>query len=54
MLEKSLSVKKQFSELNDIRKLYKKLRTPKGLGLQKCELDIYKNYRARWSKKIKN
>ena len=26
----------------------------KGLGLQKCEQDIYKNYRGRWSKNLEN
>ena len=24
--------------------------TKKGLGLQKCELDIYNNYRGRWQR----
>ena len=45
---------KQFSKLNELRVFYKKIIKSRGLGLQKCELDIYKNYRARWSKKIKN
>tara|TARA_B100001996_G_C18560351_1_gene554343 strand:- start:74 stop:901 length:828 start_codon:yes stop_codon:yes gene_type:complete len=45
---------KQFSELNKLRLLYKDFNKSHGLGLQKCEVDIYKNYRARWLKNIKN
>ncbi len=44
---------KQFSELNNLRLLFKNFNKSRGLGLQKCELDIYKNYRARWSKNLK-
>jgi len=38
-------------ELNRIRNIYKKFQISRGIGLQKCEYDIYKNYRGRWSKK---
>jgi|TARA_B100002052_G_scaffold299175_1_gene335970 N,N'-diacetyllegionaminate synthase len=43
---------KQFSELNKLRILSRHFNKSNGLGLQKCEKDIYKNYRARWSKNI--
>ena len=41
---------------NDLEKISKfknnllKMRINKGLNLQECEHDIYKNYRGRWSK----
>lgn len=40
----------QFSELSKLRDLCKSFTKKRGLGLQRCELDIYKNYRSRWSK----
>jgi len=42
---------KQFIKLNEINNLNKKFNFSKGLGIQKCERDIFKNYRGRWSKK---
>ena len=44
----------QYSELNRLRKIYKDFLKEKGLDVQKCEKDIFKNYRGRWSKNIKN
>ena len=44
---------RQFSELDKLRNLYENFNKKHGLGLQKCEVDIYKNYRSRWSKNIK-
>tara|TARA_A100001037_G_C15099567_1_gene613260 strand:- start:499 stop:1326 length:828 start_codon:yes stop_codon:yes gene_type:complete len=44
---------KQFSKLNNLRNLYKEFNKKHGLGIQRCETDIYKNYRSRWSKNIK-
>tara|TARA_B100000989_G_scaffold295701_1_gene277296 strand:- start:434 stop:1252 length:819 start_codon:yes stop_codon:yes gene_type:complete len=41
----------QFSILANYKKLFNNFNTPKGLDLQKCEIDIFKNYRGRWSKK---
>jgi len=41
---------KDFIKLNSYRNLLKKFNISKGLDLQKCELDIFKNYRGRWSK----
>ena len=43
-----------FSELNTYRNLFNKFNISKGLDLQKCEKDIFKNYRGRWSKNQKN
>ena len=42
---------KQFIELNKFNSLSKKFKISKGLGIQNCEKDIFKNYRGRWSKK---
>lgn len=42
----------KFKNLNRYRNNYKDFMINKGLNLQKCELDIYKNYRGRWSKNI--
>jgi sialic acid synthase SpsE len=42
--------KDEFSKLNNYRNLLNKFTISKGLDLQKCELDIFKNYRGRWSK----
>lgn len=36
--------------LSAFAKNYNKMSINKGLDLQKCEMDIYKNYRGRWSK----
>ena len=44
----------QFSELNRVRNIYKDFLKDKGLDIQKCEKDIFRNYRGRWSKNIKN
>ncbi len=41
-----------FSLLNNFRKNFKKFKIKKGLGLQNCEKDIFKNYRGRWSKNL--
>ena len=41
-------------ELKRYITLNKKFRINKGLDLQKCEIDIFKNYRGRWSKNIIN
>ncbi len=41
-----------FSSLNDFRNNFKKFKIKKGLGLQNCEKDIFKNYRGRWSKNL--
>ncbi len=43
-----------FSKLNNYRTKYKKFLISRGVDLQKCEKDIYKNYRGRWSKNIKS
>ena len=45
---------KDFAKLNSYRDKYKKFMISKGLDLQNCEKDIYKNYRGRWSKNLKN
>ena len=37
-------------ELSKFRNAFEKMSINKGFGLQKCEKDIYKNYRGRWSK----
>ena len=29
---------------------YEQMNIDKGLDVQECEMDIYKNYRGRWSK----
>tara|TARA_B100000579_G_C22669340_1_gene774859 strand:+ start:39 stop:863 length:825 start_codon:yes stop_codon:yes gene_type:complete len=41
-----------FSMLNCFRNSFKKFKLNKGLDLQKCERDIFKNYRGRWSKNL--
>ena len=43
-----------FKKLNDYRTKYEKFIISRGVDLQKCEKDIFKNYRGRWSKKIKS
>ena len=47
-------VKSEFLELKKYINLKKKFNIDKGLDLQKCERDIYNNYRGRWSKNIQN
>ena len=32
------------------RDIFSKMNIDKGLDVQECEMDIYKNYRGRWSK----
>ena len=38
-------------QISEFRNNLSKMKIDKGLDLQECELDIYKNYRGRWSKK---
>lgn len=40
----------EFLTLKNYKDLFKKFNTAKGIDLQKCELDIFKNYRGRWSR----
>jgi N,N'-diacetyllegionaminate synthase len=40
----------ELQKLVNYRDNYIKMMRPKGLNVQKCERDIYKNYRGRWSK----
>ena len=47
-------IESQLSELKNYINLKKKFNVNKGLDLQKCEKDIYNNYRGRWSKNIQN
>ena len=42
---------KQLSKLKEINNLCDDFNKSNSLGLQKCEQDIFKNYRGRWSKK---
>lgn len=42
----------EFLTLSNYKKNLDKFKKKKGLGLLKCEKDIFKNYRGRWSKKI--
>jgi len=42
---------KDLKMLSDFRYNYEKMLIGRGLNLQKCEMDIYRNYRGRWSKK---
>jgi sialic acid synthase SpsE len=42
----------KFKNINKFRNNYKNFMIKNGLDLQKCEIDIYKNYRGRWSKDI--
>ena len=44
---------KQFTELNRLRELYNNFMISKGLDLQKCEVEIFRKYRGRWTKKNK-
>ena len=45
---------KELTELKHYIMLNKEFSINKGLDLQKCETDIFYNYRGRWSKKITN
>ncbi len=40
----------QFSTLFRYKKLFTNFNIAKGIDLQKCEIDIFKNYRGRWSR----
>ncbi len=40
----------EMSKLRNFKNILEKMSINKGYGLQKCELDIFKNYRGRWSK----
>jgi len=42
----------ELKKLSNFRDNYQKMLINRGLDLQKCEMDIYKKYRGRWSKKI--
>ena len=42
---------KDFLNLKKIKNLFNDFEIKKGLDLQNCENDIFKNYRGRWSKK---
>ena len=41
---------RQFNTLSKYRDLYVEMNKVKGTNIQKCEYDIYNNYRGRWSK----
>ena len=43
---------KDLKMLSNFRNNYEKMLIDRGVDLQKCEIDIYKNYRGRWSKSI--
>ena len=40
----------QMKKLSDFRDNYEKMNIDLGLDLQECEIDIFENYRGRWSK----
>ena len=40
----------EFKIISNFRLNYKLMMINRGLNLQKCEKDIYKNYRGRWGK----
>ena len=40
----------EFKKISIFRRNYNLMMTNRGLNLQKCEKDIYKNYRGRWGK----
>ena len=42
---------KDFETLKKYSDLKYKFEIDKGISLQKCEMDIFKNYRGRWQKK---
>ena len=41
----------ELKNLSNFRNNYQKMLIDRGVNLQKCEMDIYKKYRGRWSKK---
>ena len=41
---------KDMKTISNYRDIFSKMNINKGLDIQECELDIYKNYRGRWSK----
>ncbi len=41
---------KEMNSLSNFRNSFVKMSIDRGLGVQKCEKDIFKNYRGRWSK----
>tara|TARA_Y100000590_G_C15640388_1_gene984737 strand:+ start:126 stop:938 length:813 start_codon:yes stop_codon:yes gene_type:complete len=43
---------KDLKILSNFRNNYEKMLINRGLDLQSCEMDIYRNYRGRWSKNI--
>ena len=36
--------------ISNYRDIFAKMNIDRGLNVQECEMDIYKNYRGRWSK----
>ena len=41
---------KDLKIISNYRDIFSKMNIDKGLDVQECEMDIYKNYRGRWSK----
>ena len=41
---------KEMKIISNYRDIFFKMNIDKGLNVQECEMDIYKNYRGRWSK----
>ena len=41
---------KEMKIISNYRDIFSKMNIDKGLNVQECEMDIYKNYRGRWSK----
>ena len=41
---------KDLKKISDYRNIFFKMNIDKGLDVQECEMDIYNNYRGRWSK----
>ncbi len=40
----------EMKKISNYRDIFSKMNIDKGLDVQECEMDIYKNYRGRWSK----
>ena len=40
----------EMKSISNYRDIFSKMNIDKGLDVQECEMDIYKNYRGRWSK----
>ena len=40
----------EMKQISNYRDIFSKMNIDKGLDVQDCEMDIYKNYRGRWSK----